>query len=238
MDVLPVVDQVDQEHPFALPPTPPPPVHPPIPTTPLPTQQQQQQRPSQVAVVVRYVMTLLLGLLIISALLSITAVQHYKFILSVLWIIIVSLFVGFCYFIYETILDVESGTLTRDGRSRRSRGTGSMTVFHPMVHKVNDYIVSGILNFIDDCRTEYTELKLILPDNDDGAHQPQPKEQEQSSLPKQRRKTTQFFRVIVRPILHITFRRRKQRPQRPRQYDDDTNTHAMYTPPTQHDSIT
>lgn len=168
--------------------------------------------------VVRYSMTLLLVLFLAAAILSIRSTQQYSFIVIVIWILLLFLFIAFCYMIDETILHVNTHDPTRRRQRRRN-------VFHPLIHTVHDYIITGMTNFVEDCRTEYHFLHTMITYTADTND---PDMASTTTAPPQRTKT-RFFRMIVQPVLHFHWRRHRKRPTPSSSSTKDDNTTTTTT---------
>ena len=173
-----------------------------------------------VTTVIRYSMTLLLVLFISAAILSIRSTQQYSLIVIVIWIVLTVIFVAFCYMIDETILQMVDTNPTCHRRRRRRQQQRS--VFHPLIHTVRNYIQTGMINFVDDCRTEYHSLHTMITNNNDDDsnlyHTPPTDAtnyQNISAPPTSPRNKTRLFRILVQPILHLHWRKRHRIPPTP-----------------------
>ena len=167
-----------------------------------------------VVTVVRSTMTFLLVLFSLAAVLSILSVQQYSFIVLVIWILLLLIFIGFCYLIDDMILQEYQRDPQRQQHRRR-------TIFHPILHTVHDYIVTGISHFVDDCRTEYYFLHTMITAHDasecnDTTTSTYHHMSSSSSTTDHETTTTstktRFFRRFVQPVLHYHFRRNRKRP--------------------------
>jgi hypothetical protein len=188
--------------------------------------------PQSTTTIVRYAMTTVAALLIVAAFLSIITASQYKFFLFCVWVILIGFFIGFCYFIHETVLNPSSSP-----KRRRQ-------IFHPSVHAMSDWIVSGIHDFMNDCRNEYTVLMLLStnPAADDdnpyremnattnaAVHDDDNNNNNNDTIRPNdtTRPRTKLFRMMVQPLMNITLpnlRRRRRRQQRDQQHEPCTTT--------------
>ena len=173
-----------------------------------------------VTTVIRYSMTLLLVLFISAAILSIRSTQQYSLIVIVIWIVLTVIFASFCYMIDETILQMVDTNPTCHRQHRRQQR--QRTVFHPLIHTFHNYIQTGMINFVDDCRTEYHSLHTMITNNNDDDrnlyHTPPTDAtnyQNMSAPPTSPRNKTRLFRILVQPILHLHWRKRHRIPPTP-----------------------
>ena len=183
--------------------------------------------------VVRYVMTFLLLLFILAAILSILSMKQYRFVVTLLWILLIFLFLGFCAFIDETVM--RNPTL-HNHHSHRRRG-----LFHPIIPTiVHDYIVAGFTDFIHDCHTyDYrnhmgrisnTSAWDTTTDDNTGAD-----DAPRSSRPPR----TKLFRILVVPPIRALWAFRTRHRRRPPStttateldQPNDANDPQRYVPP-------
>jgi Ca2+/Na+ antiporter len=168
---------------------------------------------SKARTILRYGMTAVALLLIIAAFLSIITVSQYHFVLFCVWMVLLLFFVGFCFFIQETVFNASSNR--------------HQQIFHPVVHAMSDWIGSGIINFVNDCQSEYA---LLMLSNEAAYDQYRPTPEETSRT----RPRTKLFRIVIQPIMNVTIRRRRklrhQKQQVP-QKDVAAQDAAVYTPP-------
>jgi hypothetical protein len=175
--------------------------------------------------IVRYAMTTVAALLIVAAFLSIITASQYKFLLFCIWVILILFFIGFCYFIHETVLN----PLSSPKRRRQ--------IFHPSVHAMSDWIVSGIHDFMNDCRTEYTVLMLSDQAANDDDHYHEMNATTSTAVHDDNnndtirpndttRPRTKLFRMMVQPLMNITLPnlRRRRRQRRDQQHEPCTTT--------------
>jgi hypothetical protein len=172
--------------------------------------------------IIRYVMTAVASLLIVAAFLSIATATQYRFLLGCVWTILLFFFIGFCYFIQETVINDASG--------RRRQ------IFHPAVHAMGDWIASGIKNFVEDCQNEYAVLLLSNEAAYDHYRQFDATAT-QPDGPGPTRPRTKLFRAVVQPIMNVAFwRRRKHRRRKQNTIPHDKatpkNTVEYVPPPT------
>ena len=143
-------------------------------------------------------MTILFSCFVAGAVLSFLAVsKEFRFVMAVVWILLLFLFGLFIYFI-------QSGALEQTSRGREGR------VFHPIIHAAAQMIVDEINNFQQDWKEEVLLLTYDGPDEtvddsnqyvqQDGDKCPTPDEANLQNK-KKRRGKSRMFRVFVKPIL-------------------------------------
>jgi hypothetical protein len=172
-----------------------------------------------VVATLRWLMTGTLALLATAAILSLWAATQYRLILLVGWMIVGFLFVGFCLVLQDTVLDV--------GRRRQRR-----RVFHPAVHAMADWVVSGVTDFLDDCRDEYQ--RLLLLSNSDSAKAGEELSATTGHEEDRKKPRSRLFRVMVQPLFQLRMRRQRRRQEKHQKKESTTaptNGSAEYMPP-------
>lgn len=171
---------------------------------------------------IRYVMTAVAVLLIVAAFLSIVTASQYHFLLACVWMTLLTFYIGFCFFIQETVMNSSS--------SRRRQ------IFHPVVHAMGDWIASGIKNFVDDCQSEYAVLMLsneAAYDHYRHFNSTQAQLDVHAAESSRGRPRTRLFRLVIQPIMNVTFRRRRNFRKKRTMPQEDATACDMeaYTPP-------
>lgn len=185
---------------------------------------QLSTNPSLSESTVRTAMTVAAALLAVAAVLSVFAVTSYHLFLACVWIILLTLFVGFCFFIQETILSDAQ-------RQQRRR------VFHPVVHAVADWISYHVTAFVEDCRDEY-QWQMLTNGSADSSSNEYNTNVNKNGDPRQhqqerRQPRSPVFRVLVQPFSQWNQRRRtKRRERQARKNNGPENVESTsYVPP-------
>jgi hypothetical protein len=165
-------------------------------------------------VTVRWTMTAVAALLAISAFLTVLVASNYRFLVACLWATLLVMFVGFAWFVQQTVF-------CAPGQSRR--------VFHPAVHAVADWVMKEVNAFVEDCRDEYTALKIA----NEAAYENYRESAGAASAqePEERKPKSKLFRIMVKPLLNLTFRGRRKR--RKEQTMHQQTKASSYVPPTE-----
>lgn len=100
---------------------------------------------------IQFGMTLLFTLIVAAGFLSFLAARNYRFVVAIVWLLLISLFSLFAFFVQEGVLGSEKGT----GRARR--------VFHPVIHAAADMLVAELENF----RKDWNEQILLLTNGEE-----------------------------------------------------------------------
>jgi hypothetical protein len=148
--------------------------------------------PQNQAHAVRMAMTLLLGLLVTGVLCTFLMVPQYALLLSLFWMLLISLFAGLVWFVQTAVL-----------QNRTS-------VFHPYVHKFGAAVMSEYHAFYDDWRQE-----VLMLTNQDVADDLEGSSGKSASsyAPQQPSKKgeSRLFRLAVKPFLPLMARRRQRK---------------------------
>jgi hypothetical protein len=158
-------------------------------------------------------MTAAAALFAISAFLTILVASNYRFFIACVWVILGILFVGFVWFVQQTVL-----CTSQPGARRRA--------FHPAVHAVADWVIREVKDIAADCRNEYLQLIANKPAHESGYVAEPTMPETQRTHPR-----SKLFRNIVKPLIKLTFGgRRKRRKEKKKQ--KSTEESKSYVPPT------
>jgi hypothetical protein len=158
--------------------------------------------------IIRTAMTVLLGLLVAGMLCTFILVPQYAVLLVLLWTLLISLFAGLAWFVQNAVLKNRS------------------TVLHPYLHAAAAAVMTEYQLFSQDWREE------VLMLTSDAEHPDKKVDASARSgtfamQPPKRKGKSRLFRLVVRPFLPMTSRRRQRRKER-----EEVNQPASgYVPP-------
>lgn len=170
---------------------------------------------------VRWTMTAAASLFGVAAFLTVLVASNYRFFLACVWVMLGFMFVGFVWFVQQTILCAKSQSPRR--------------VFHPAVHAVADWVIREVQHFADDFRDEYLQLideKAAYDSYNDNGYVAEPTVP-QTQQQQQRKPKSKLFRAIVKPLMHLALGggRRKRRKEKKKQQQAEESSKSAYVPP-------
>lgn len=156
------------------------------------------------ALTVRIAMTLLLACLVLAVLLTFWIVPpQYAFLLVMLWTLLITLFVGFAYFVQTDILTRRNGP-----------------IYPYLAHAARI-----IQQEIDDFRDDWKDEVLLLTYNEETPHAKNATMTLKESPNAPRKPKSLLFRTFVRPLIALRRQRKRKAPK--------AATSPEYQPPTQ-----